>query len=182
MAYVTGFFTHYLMVEDFSKPIAGQGPETERETSIFFDILVDYDLSLEQSFPKGYDIVPLEMNEKNFPKRHGEQGRQKATFKIFHSDLMHEPGEILIDMEELGFRPATIRELCAFAQKNSLSIRRWFPLAALASPWIDRKGNAHVPVIGLYGDRKTPFLHLDLTESIARGGCNFLAVKQEKAD
>src|SRR3989344_2556568 len=112
-----------------------------------FLLVVDYDQTLTGLIEMGdYGSARSDqLTEKNFPSKGGEVGKKKLLFKIFHSDGFVKGEDVIVRMENDGYRPASLKELLAVgAAKKDLPPR----LVALGSVWfVFERNNPRVPVI-----------------------------------
>lgn len=76
-------------------------------------------------------------------------------------------------MAKDGKRPATLRELLAFGEANP-ELQREFPIIALGSVWVYRRGDRRVVCLGRYGSERR--LRLDWYEYCWLACCRFLIV------
>ncbi len=110
-----------------------------------FRILVDYSLPLEDMIRAGnYDWVGSSIIQ-NFPSN-CDWGVHGVTAELFHFDRTMNSDEAIAEMEEQGYRPATIVELLAFGAEHP-ELQREFPIFALGSVSPSHPGPRCVPYL-----------------------------------
>lgn len=131
-----------------------------------YEFVVNYTLSLIKMIEMGaYDWVGSDINEANFSKT-GE-GEVTVNAELIHFNRFISSDDAVIEMDKIGFRPATTYELLAFGVKNP-DVQREFPVVSLGSPGkVD--GDLFVAYLGRDGSERG----LDLGWWNARWYANF---------
>ena len=148
--------------------------EVPKKFGEVFTFIVDYSRSLKDSITAGsYNWVNDDITEEHFPAKPEEQGTKEQSFTLYHFGKDTESDWVIAQMDKDGKRPATIRELLAFGEKNP-ELQRQFPIIALKSLWVNR--NRHRRYSCLFGrsGRRSVLLHWYGYRW--RGHCRFLAV------
>lgn len=65
---------------------------------------------------------------------------------LYHPDRNIGSEDVVKELDQVGLRPATLQELCAFGEKYP-DIQREFPCVALGSVCVDAGGNRNVPYL-----------------------------------
>lgn len=94
--------------------------------------------------------------EKNFPNHPHETGEVTLTVKLFHFGRDMSSDDVVKEMDKEGFRPATLRELLAYAAKNPDEQRK-YPIVALGLFWRHLFGR-EVPYLGIRVNGRKLFL------------------------
>ncbi len=91
--------------------------------------VVNYDRSIADSLMAGkYDWKNDNITDANFPS--DEKGQRKVEFGVFHFNKTTESDDNVAKMKAEGFRPATMKELLAYGEKNPKEQRK-YPIIAL---------------------------------------------------
>jgi hypothetical protein len=69
-----------------------------------------------------------------------------AELVIYPPDRDIESDDVVKELDQMGLRPATLQELCAFGEKYP-DIQREFPIVALGSVYVDAYGGRFVPFL-----------------------------------
>ncbi len=135
---------------------------------------VDYALKLIDAITAAaFDWKYDDIVEKNFPNQAHETGEQNLQVKLYHFGKDMSSKDVVSAMDKDGFRPATLRELLAYAVKNPDEQRK-YAIMGLGSIW------------GHGDDRRAPYLYrngderkLDLFwwSNSWNGNYRFLAVR-----
>jgi len=137
-----------------------------------FVLTVDYGRPLEDSIKAGgYDTVEDGINDYIFPRTDDEWGKVERTFKFYDYDSELTDEEIIRDINQNGYNPATVREFLRFGEANP-EIQKHFPIIALGS--ISRKGGK----VATYSDSNKRRLVIDSSNPRNSNQCRFLAVKK----
>ncbi len=121
-----------------------------------FVIEVDYDQPLNEAIKVGeYDEMSDNIMEKNFPST--QKGKQIVTMELVHFNRYIESEDAVKEMDKMGLRPATARELLAFGAKNH-ELQREFPIIGLGSVVQGLGGRRHV--LALHGSSNGRYLYL----------------------
>lgn len=99
--------------------------------------LVKYGRTLKQ-LVKTYDWANDDITDENFPSK--EEGNKDVEFGLFHFNRDISSEDAIAGMKAEGYRPATIKELLSFGEKNP-KLQLEYPIVGLGS------------VAELYGDR-----------------------------
>ncbi|MDD4412393.1 MAG: hypothetical protein PHR00_01985 [Patescibacteria group bacterium] len=144
-----------------------------------YTVKVDYNLSIEEAVKAGkYDCVATmkddEVSSSNFPALPGEEGQKNLKFVLVHFGLVMNSDNVIVEMDKLGYRPATMREGLAFGVEHS-DLQRQFPIVALGQ-WADLGGIRHV--LFLIGNNSGRILVLFRLDSNWFEFCRFLFVRK----
>jgi hypothetical protein len=138
-------------------------------------ISVDYALKLIDAITAAaFDWKNDDIVEKNFPNQAHETGEQNLTVKLYHFGKDMSSEDVVSAMDKDGFRPATLRELLAYAVKNPDEQRK-YPIVGLGSVW-GHGGHRSVPYLDLGGGGRE--LGLGWWSDGWYGRCRFLAVRK----
>lgn len=137
--------------------------------------VVDYDRCFKDLIEaRNYDCVDPAIIEENFPAETDEKGTKEQLFTLYHFGRDMRSEDVIAAMDEDGKRPATIRELLAYDESNSLQSQ--FPILALKSVWVCLTGGCRVACLdGHSGER---YLFLYWCVGLWEGRCRFLAVNK----
>jgi hypothetical protein len=123
-----------------------------------------------------YDWKDDDITEENFPIPKEMKGKKvEISTKLFNFDRGISCEDAKKEMDKGGFRPATLFEQQAFAQKHP-DLQRQFPIVALGSVWTDAGGHRVVPCLGVGDGRRGLSLSWLGSGWIAR--YRFLAVRK----
>jgi len=140
----------------------------QKTEGALYQITVNYGQNLGQMIEAGrYDYVSYDITVTNFPVQ--EKGTAEVSIKLVHFDRSMRTEEAIVELNEMGLRPATLPELLAFGAKYP-QVQCQFPVVALDSIWQDRSGDRNAPYLwGSYaGERR-----LDLTSIRGRWDWNY---------
>ena len=136
---------------------------------------VDYALKLIDAITAAaFDWKNDDIVEKNFPNQAHETGEQNIQVKLYHFGKDMSSEDVVSAMDKDGFRPATLRELLAYAVKNPDEQRK-YSIVGLGSVWSRGDGRG-VPCLSLSGRGRG--LGLGWWGGGWRGYCQFLAVRK----
>ncbi|HEY7829401.1 MAG TPA: hypothetical protein VIC06_02405 [Solirubrobacteraceae bacterium] len=108
---------------------------------VVFPLAIDHVRSLAELVAAGnYDYVNPNITEENFPMVASEVVVQVA---LVHLDNIVESDDVLGELEQMGLRPGTMRELAHFGEQYP-KVQRQFPVAALGSVWTAPNGSRRV--------------------------------------
>lgn len=94
---------------------------------------------------------------------------------LYHPDRDIESDDVVKELDQMGLRPATLQELCAFGEKYP-DIQREFPVVALGSVCVGSGGDRRVPSLDFwFALRKLCLLYWDGEWS---SFCRFLAARK----
>lgn len=96
---------------------------------------------------------------------------------LFHPNRDISSDDVLRELDEMGFRPATMIELLAFGVTFP-DIQRDFPIVELASSWVDPDSVRSVGSLSYWAGRRSLRLHGWANDWNAN--CRFLAVRKSK--
>lgn len=142
-----------------------------------FTFVVDYGRSISESVKAGrYDYANSDVTDEHFTAEEYEKGKKEQSFKLYCFDGKETESDwVIAQMDKDGFRPATVRELLAFGEKNP-ELQRQFPIIALRQSWVYRNGNRSVACLaGCDTERE---LGLGWYDRGWHGRCRFLAVRK----
>lgn len=136
-------------------------------------VVVNYDLSLNGMIKAGkYDWVNQDITAEHFPIK-GE-GESKLNLEFFHFNRIMESDEVFAEMDEAGYRPATIEELLALGAQYPEEQRKYF-IVALGSVWQRPHGYRVVPC--LWSDVRERNLNLNWLDNRWNANYRFAAVR-----
>ena len=139
-----------------------------------YEVVVDYSHTLTEMIEschldwKNSDIIP-----EYFPIE-GE-GCQKVKVTLFHFNRKMSTEQAASEMEEQGYRPATLPELLALGAAQP-DLQKRFPILALGSGW--QAPDGHLVFPSLRSDESKRFLSLIWFASGWSRECRFLAVRR----
>lgn len=153
--------------------------EAGKKAKEVFTFVVDYGRSLADAVKAGrYDYANDDITDEHFPAEEWEKGKKEQSFKLYHFGKEMESDDVVVQMDNDGFRPATVRELLAFGEKNP-ELQRQFPIIALKQFWVNRYGFRGVVYLGRSGARRLLSLSWCGGGCLWWGGsCRFLAVSK----
>lgn len=136
---------------------------------------VNYAQVLAEAIRDGkFDWKNDNITSEHFMNADHETDEATLTIKLFHFGRDMLSGNAVKEMNKKGFRPATLRELLAYAVKNPDEQRR-FPILALGSIWEGLSGLS-VPHLNIGHDGR--LLGLYWWHSNWTKRCRFLAVRK----
>ena len=143
-----------------------------------YTFVVDYSLPLKDAVKTGrYDHAEKNITDEHFPAKKDEQGLKEKSFTLYHFGYDTEYTEsdwVIAQMNKDGNRPATIRELLAFAKANP-DLQRNFPIVALRSVWVGL-GRKRVACLGGFSSGRA--ISLRQLDTLWPGKSRFLAVSK----
>lgn len=122
-----------------------------------YDVVVIRDRSLAEMIKAGnYEQVNNNITEKHFPVE--GKGEHEIGIALFHFNQSIDSADVIAEMENQGYRPATIDELLALGE-NCPDLQREFRIIALGSVWRRNLSGIHY-VISLWhrSGRRSLFL------------------------
>ena len=140
-----------------------------------YPVFIDSKKTVEQMVADGhYDWSNSNINSSNFFVPNG--GQTKSILRLIRFGREITTGEALVELEQQGFRPASLSELLAFGAKFP-DLQKKFKVVALGAVWIDSNNYSQAAFLGSFGDKR------GLGLSQYRGGYwhagfRFLAVKK----
>jgi hypothetical protein len=91
-------------------------------------LTVNYDRSIEDLVAAGdYDSTNRDVTDNNFPS--SESSEKEVEFGMFHYGECISSEKAIANMEEAGFRPATMKELLSYGEKNPEEQREYLIIA-----------------------------------------------------
>jgi hypothetical protein len=133
---------------------------------------VNYNRSITDSLTAGkYDWKNENITDANFPSK--EEGEREVEFGLFHFNKTTKSDDNVAQMKKEGFRPATMKELLVFGEKNPEEQRK-YPIIALGS--VAKLGG--IRRVGyLYGNGSARDVRLLCYACEWRDDCRFLGVR-----
>lgn len=123
-----------------------------------YPLSVDYRKSVEDAVRSGlYDRADSDITTHNFPTKW--KGTAKIRVELIQFNWWFSTDRILQELNRMGYRPAELHELLAFAEKYP-DIQRAFPIVSLGSIWKDERGNRN-PYLDSCAVGRTLGLHWD---------------------
>jgi|GEM_PF-1170061 len=137
-------------------------------------IIVDHNQTIDDLIARGdyswFDNQTI--NSANFPTAIGKVNSQETlNIKLFYFDKSLSLEEIVLIMNQAGFRPATLMELLAFGSQYP-EAQKQYPVLAPGSLW---RGYGGLPYLNFDSGRRSLSLNWNHYEWPA--DCRFLAVK-----
>ncbi|KKT49279.1 MAG: hypothetical protein UW41_C0009G0046 [Candidatus Collierbacteria bacterium GW2011_GWC2_44_18] len=121
-----------------------------------YSVNVDYATSVEQMIKAGkYDWFNDDITSGHFPSN--EKGKSQMVIYLLNFDGDISSENALQEMNKLGLRPATLKELLALGAQHP-NLQRKDVIVALGSTWRGSGGDVNVPY--LYGDESGRDLRL----------------------
>jgi len=166
-----------ISIKDILTLINKENDQVKKDSEEMITLTVDYSRTLKQMIADGkYDWKNENITEKNFPIPEEVKGKKvEISTKLFHFNRDISSEDAKKEMDKDGFRPATLFEQQAFAQKHP-ELQRQFPIVALGSVWRSTYGIRRVPYLRVDDDERG--LRLDWLGFIWRADCRFLAVRK----
>ena len=116
-------------------------------------IAVNYGLKLVEAIAEGaFDWKNDDITSKNFKNADHEKGEATLKVKLFHFGRDMSSEDVVKEMDKDSFRPATLRELVAFAAKFPDEQRK-YAIVGLGSV-MERDGDRDVPCLDLLGHER----------------------------
>lgn len=124
----------------YARPVVAVSAPAQVEPEIF--LKVNYEKPLVDAIKEAGFSWENERNvvEKNFPKKSYETGEQTISAKLFNFGRSMSSKGVVKAMSKDGFRPATLRELLAFAamklnEKQKGECKEYYEIVGLGSTW-----------------------------------------------
>ncbi|MDD4412217.1 MAG: hypothetical protein PHR00_01060 [Patescibacteria group bacterium] len=113
---------------------------SKKDEPMYLSAVVNYDLPLSEAVEAGnYDWKDGNINSNNFPALLGEEGQKKLDMALIHFGYRISSRDAITEMDNLGYRPATAREILAFGIQYP-NLQKQFPIIALGQSWVDTDG------------------------------------------
>jgi len=146
-------------------------------------ITIDYDRSREDAIEDGqYDWVNDKIIKTEFAENDKEKGKKEVNFKIFslRKGRSSQSQEAIEQMEQEGYRPATLKELLAFGAVNP-EFQTEFPVNALGEvvSHPEKEIDCVFEIFSVDGERRVTFQPLDKKWDRY---CRFLGVLKEEKE
>jgi hypothetical protein len=120
----------------------------------FYTIFVNYGRSVEDGIKAGgYDWVSPDITSANFPTARQEKADVRVGAELIHFNRHISTAQVLLELKEMGCRPANIHELLALGEQYPWVQRKFFLVVALGSVWEDCLGYNCVPALSESGSR-----------------------------
>lgn len=91
-------------------------------------------------------VTPARQEIRNYRYHVRQKGGQDLVISVLAFKSLKNPSEVVMEMEKIGLRPATIHELLALGCQYPASVRM-HPIVALGSDLDLRPGNCYVPFL-----------------------------------
>ncbi len=138
------------------------------------NLVVNYDRSVEDGIKAGkHDWSDNNIISSRFPSE--EAGTKEVSIELIHFGRYMETDEVLSELDKIGMRPATLKELLALGEKHS-DLQREFPIIALGSVWQVPLGDRNWAYLDRSGSERR--LYLRWIGSEWRVSCRFAAVRK----
>lgn len=119
------------LASEYSKSKAIVGDSVSHFISSTHKLTVNYDRSIADSVKSGnYDLVDNNITNQNSSSI--ETGAKGLDMALFHFKRGFSSNSAISEMAKVGYRPATMKELLAFGEKNP-ELQRKFPIVELGS-------------------------------------------------
>jgi len=139
-----------------------------------FRLVVNYDESVEILVARGkYNYANPNIIAENFPT--SRKGTVETELHLVHLNRVVSTDEALRALDQMGFRPAEVKEILTLGAERP-DLQREFPIVALGSRWQRPYGYASVAC--LYDDACGRFLNLYWIEYGWSEYFRFLAVRK----
>ena len=139
-----------------------------------FPVSMNYDLSVEVLIRVGeYNWSNSDITEKNF--RSEENGTQSVELRLVHFNRVISSEDALKELDRMGLRPATLKELLTFGSTYKEEQRK-HPIVALGS--VSQHWHGRWFVAYLDGSAGNRYLGLGWLEDDWGGHCHFAAVRK----
>lgn len=156
------------ILDEFIKLIVGGTRQT-------FKVLVDYTKTLAEMIKAGqYDWVNENITQDHFSV-HGS-GQKEVEIVLFHFNRDIASEQVIVEMEQAGFRPAKVEELLSLGASYP-DLQKQFPVVALGSVWQGPRVLRYVPFLYRDGAERR-FLDLSWSGHGWRGRSRFAAVRK----
>ncbi len=97
------------------------------------NLVANYDRSVEDGIKAGkYNWSNSNITSSHFPSE--EAGTKEVSIELIYFGRNMETNEVLSELDKMGMRPATLKELLALGEKHP-DLQREFPIIALGSVW-----------------------------------------------
>jgi len=142
-----------------------------------YPVTIDHDQTLEQMIAAGrYDWKNGDINAKHFPLT--GTGRVEVTLELIHLNRVINTNDALKEIDQRGYRPATIAELLALGASQP-ELQRQFPIIALGSVWRHPLGDRVVAYLHKSVSKRR--LNLCWISDVWGEVCRFLVVRNLQA-
>lgn len=167
---------HMLMMERLKSHHALTGKALGLlENNPAFKVIVDHELSRKDMIAAGkHDWVNEDITEKHFP-RDKKEGKEKVDLELVYYNRVMTSEQVLSELKNRGYRPATLSELLAFGVAYPEK-QREFPIVALGSVWLHPGSGRFVPCLFEWCDERC--LSLGRYSGGWHGDYRFLAVRK----
>lgn len=137
-----------------------------------YTLIIDYGRNVEDGIKVGkYNWSNKDITSSHFPS--DEVGTEEVFIKIVHFRRLIATDEVLSELDKMGLRPASLKELLAFGEKYP-DLQKEFPIIALYSVWQSLRGNRFCAYLRSFGSER--FLSLDWIDTMWNDNCRFAAV------
>lgn len=158
------------MIDQIAATLVRAGATTRNA----YPVTTDYGQSLADMIAAGkYDWTNESITAENFPVQ-GE-GTVKLEIVLFHPNRDIESEDVVKELDQMGLRPATLPELCAYGAKYP-ETQREFPIVALGSSWVGPDGDRCVPCLDGFSQER--YLDLGYWDDGWDADCRFAAVRK----
>lgn len=114
-----------------------------------YPFIVDYSQSLKEMIAAGkYGYANENITSSNFPFK--GKGKIELEAQLVHFGKFMSSEAVLVELDKMGLRPATLPELLAFGATHSEEQRK-YPVVALGSVWQSPSGYRGVPALWVDG-------------------------------
>ncbi len=121
-----------------------------------YTLTINYTRSVEDGIRAGkYEWSSSDITSSHFPSE--ETGTKEVSIELIHFGRDMETNEVLSELDKMGLRPATLKELLTLGEKHP-DLQREFPIIALGSVWRDPGGDRDCACLGRDDSRRR--LHL----------------------
>lgn len=146
-----------LTIEEVIKFIA-HAPTYDKkvvDTSDKIILNIDYTKTVEQAIADGdYDYKNSDINAKNFPVSPEMIGKKAdVSAKLFHFNRNISSEDVISEMDNAGYRSATLMELLTLGILFP-ELQRQFPIIALGSVWLFANDNRCATCLDVHGSKR----------------------------
>ena len=167
---------HSIVVEDGELSIgkiADMLAEIIQRAKNVYTLTINYNRSVEDGVKAGkYDWSNSDITSSHFSSE--ETGTKEVSIELIHFGRDMVIDEALSELDRMGLRPATIKELLPLGEKHP-DLQKEFPIIALASVWRSPFGYRRCACLDGFGSGRG--LHLCWVGSRWLDNCRFAAVR-----
>lgn len=168
-----------LSVDQAIELIENSNVQSEKvvDTANEIKLTIDYTKTVGQVITDGnYDYKNSNITSENFPISPEMVGKKvEVSAKLFHFNRDISSDDAISEMDQAGYRPATLMELLVLGFLFP-ELQRQFPIIALGSIWLNAHLNRSVPYLDVDGSERK--LNLYWFGGVWNARCRFLGVRK----